>query len=296
MATTPSPNLEELITNSMNEVAEKSTIEETQAPLSERKVLEEKKEPEEKKTVETKGEEESELDDLGLTKGEQKQARQLLAGLKDPGKAPVILEHLMRVAGIEKPETKKEVKEVKKALVEQLKDSLGPELAYLADKMGPAFQSFLDEKLTEMQEKNETRFTEVAIERETKIAATAQEELAQEFFETKELPPEFVSEVGKLIDEYKPRAGQSTKSYLKDMLHLASGRLGKPLSKQTAQTTQKTEKNRTDAASRLASAGNKQPLPGREVSTRTEVPKAMSIDEAIRIGLESTNALFQTTE
>lgn len=296
MATTPSPNLEELITNSMNEVAEKSTIEEIQAPLSERKVLEEKKEPEEKKTVETKGEEESELDDLGLTKEEQKQARQLLAGLKDPGKAPVILEHLMRVAGIEKPETKKEVKEVKKALVEQLKDSLGPELSYLADKMGPVFQSFLDEKLTEVQEKNETRFTEVAIERETKIAATAQEELAQEFFETKELPSEFVSEVGKLIDEYKPRAGQSTKSYLKDMLHLASGRLGKPLSKQTAQITQKAEKNRTDAASRLASAGNKQPLPGREVSTRTEVPKAMSIDEAIRIGLESTNALFQTTE
>lgn len=286
MATTPQ-NLDAIIAQSMEKAGTEITVEET--PV----VTEKKIEPAVEKKAEEKKEEEPGVDDLGLTPEEQKQARQLLAGLKDPGKAPVILQHLMKAAGLEAPETKKEVKEVKKALTEQLKDALGPELAYMADKMGPVFQAFLDEKIAEVQEKNEVRFSEVAIEREAKVADTAQQELAQEFFGTPELPAEFITAVSGLIDDYKPKAGQTTKSYLKDMLHLAAGRLGKPLSKQTQQTDKKIDKNRTDAASRLASDGNRQPPPGREVSTRTEVPKTLSLDEAVRIGLEQTNGAFQ---
>jgi hypothetical protein len=260
----------------------------------EEKVIEKKEEKKTEQKVEEKKVEklEDELDDLGLSKSETLQARQLLAALKDPTKAQVVIDHLVKTSGYKAPETKQEVKQVKKALTEQLKDGLGPELAYLADKMGPIFEKFLNEEIEEVQGRNEQRFTDAAIERETQVASVAQSELAEELFGTKELPDDFVKTVSSLLDDYSPKQGQTTKSFLKDMLHLAAGRLGKPITKQVQNRSEKIEKNRNDAGSKLASDG-KQPQPGRQVSTSKEEQKPMSLDEAVRIGLEKANAALQ---
>lgn len=281
-------NLGDIIAEGMNKAAETLVLppeEKIEKPLEEKKTVEKVKE---------ELPEEDGKDELGLTKNDVTEARRLLAALRDPAKAPAVVKFLMEASGVQAPETKTEAKEVRKALTEELKEALGPELAYMADKMGPIFEKFLNEKITEVQDKNEQRFSEAAIERETVVANNAQAELADELFGTKELPDEYVKAVSALIDEYKPKQGQTTKSYLKDMFHLAAGRLGKPITKQQKSgETKKVEQNRTDASSRLASEGKSQPVPGREVSTKTEQSKPMSIDEAVRLGLEGTNAQFQ---
>jgi len=278
-------NLEDIITQSMSKTAEEAVIvgEETPEPVVEKKIAPEKKETSEKK-------------ESDLSEQDEIQARQLFAALKDPAKAPHVIKFLVESSGVELPETKKEVKEVKKALTERLKEALGPELAYMADKMGPVFQSFLEEELGEVQQKNETRFSEQALEKERNVADHAQRELARELFGQDDLPAEFIAELSGLIDIYPPTKGQTTHSYLKDLIHLASGRLGKPITKQQPQQQRQTEKatkNRNDAVSHLASDG-KSPAPGREVSTRTEKPQPKSLEDAVRMGLEEANALLQT--
>jgi hypothetical protein len=257
----------------------------------------EKKPAEEKTTTVEETTIEEEIDDLGLSKADVLQARQLLAGLKDPRKAPAIVKFLVDSSGVEVPTTQKEVKAAKKALTQELKEALGDDLAFVADKMGPILEKYLKEEVEEVQQRNEERFNAAEIEKQAQIAEVTQTELYSQYFEGGNPPQEFLNEMSKLIDEQPPRSGQTMKTYLRDTLFIAAGRLGKPLTPIKGQATKpqaaRVAANRIDAASRLASDGRNQPVPGHEVSTRTETNKTMSLEEAIRVGLEQTNAKLQ---
>lgn len=240
---------------------------------------------------------EDQADDLGLSKADVLQARQLLAGLKDPKKAPAIVKFLVDASGIETPTTVKEVKAAKKALTQELKEALGDDLAFVADKMGPILEKYLKEEVDEVQQRNEARFNEQALEKNVQAADAAQIKIYGEYFANGQPPQEFINQLTILIDEIPPRQGETTESFLRDRLFIAAGRLGKPLTKIQSSaakpSTAKIEKNRNDVASRLASDGKAQPIAGREVSTRTEVSQPMSLEQAIRTGLEQTNAALQ---
>lgn len=279
MATTPQ-DLSSIIANSMEKTAE--TFELPAEETTEETVLESQEQKKEE------FQDDDPADDLGLKKADVAQARQLLAGLRDPKKAPVIVKWLAEQAGLGLPETKKEAVEQKKDLVAELKEQLGPELSYLADKMGPVLQKYLDGKVGEVEEKTNRRFSEQDLKEQTQAADAAQEKVYKEYFDKGEPPQEFMNEVSKLIDEYSPKKGQTTESYLRDMLHLAAGRLGKPLTKRVGTVNGKVLQNRTDAASRLASDG-RQPIPGQQSSTNGE-KKPMTLEESVRKGLEETLA------
>lgn len=242
--------------------------------------------PPEKKPAEKK-EVAAEDESLGLSKDQQKQAVQLFAALNDPSKAPVILEFFAKQAGFQKPpEDKKEVKEQKKGLVDDLKEALGPELEYLADKMGPRIEAFLNSKLEESLKPLNSRIETSELEKHEAAAEIATNNVAKKYFEDGKLPDDLASEVNKVLEVFQMQKGSTMESHLEEALILAASRKGVTLQKRTLQSMKRIEKNRNDVGSRLsASDGSRQPVPG-EKALNPQLQGRLSLDDAVRQGVE----------
>jgi hypothetical protein len=225
--------------------------------------------------------EESEFDEFGLTRQQQIEARQLLAALRDPTKAPTVIEFLAKHGGYEKPETKKEAVQVKKGMVADLKEALGPELEYLADKMGPVFQRYLDEQVEGAKGELKGRLDQADLEKNEQLADQAQEALGREYFDGT-IPDKLTTAINSLIDEIPVRPGQSMKSYLERLLVVAAAEQGVSLTKKTLDQVKKIAKNRTDAPARLASAGTVSPKEGeRAIHPNRQMGLLESVQSAI---------------
>lgn len=263
------PTLETIVTQAVADSPEKPavpTVEETPAGEAPEEVVEEA--------------EVEELDDYGLTKNEQLEARQLLAALKDPTKSKKVIELLARENGYTKGETTtaKEEKKIARGMVDDLKEALGPELEYLAEKMGPVFEKHLAAKTEEGLKPIKDQIDQETISRESKKAATAVEDLGKSYFDG-EIPPELVAEMSKTMDRVKPSEGQTIESYMKEILAISALNKGVELKITSKTKAEKILKNRNDAASRLASDGNRSPAVGeRVVNPRQQ----MTLDEAVR--------------
>jgi hypothetical protein len=231
---------------------------------------------------EEKAEESDGLDEFGLTKQQQTEARQLLAALRDPSKAPTVIEFLARQGGYEKPETKKEATQVKKGMVTDLKEALGPELEYLADKMGPVFQKYLDEQVEAAKGELKGRLDQGDLEKNEQLADQAQEALGREYFDGT-IPDKLTSKINLLIDEIPVRPGQTMKAYLERLLVVAAAEEGVSLTKKTLDQVKKIAKNRIDAPARLASAAGSSPKVG---EAAVHPNRQMSLLESVQSAIE----------
>lgn len=216
------------------------------------------------------------LDEDGLTPDEAKQARQFYRGLKDPEKAPQLLDFIATQAGYTKIETKAELKEAKKDISAQLLEGLGDEYAPLVEKLGPALEKILKEKLEESQkdiradidrEKNEK------IQNESTIVLKG---LAKEFHAGDDLPENVANEMKSLMNDFEPSKNMTMDKYLKQIHTLAMGNLGLTVTKNSDKVT----KNRDDVATRLTSERGAISADG--VSS---APKRMSLDESVKAAM-----------
>ena len=228
-----------------------------------------------------------ELDDLGLTKQQQLEARQLFAALQDPNKSKVVIDFLAQNAGYSKPpETKAEVKEVAKGMVDELKEALGPELAYLAEKMGPVFEKHLKTQTEESikplrakQEENDLAALRTEGDR-------VQELLATKYFGSKELPDNVVKKASEVMNTYNATPGQSMEDYLENVLFIASGKLGIQLKAGTSQQQQSTNRAARSQVNAPANLANRaQPGLG-ERSGHPSRQQALPLEDAVHLAMK----------
>lgn len=226
-------------------------------------------------------------DEFGFKKEDQLEAKRLLAALRDSSKGPIVVKYLAEQAGFLQPENRKEAKEQAKSLVDDLKESLGPELEYLADKFGPVLEKHLLKVAEESQKDIRKTLDDDAMARLQEKATTAQQELAVEFFgEGKEIPDNLAKETIRTMDRISPSFGQSTKDYIKDCLFVAAGRIGMQLQKIDSSQKSRVDRNRNDAPSRLASEGSRQPRAAGSESQ--DKGKPMDLGDSIKAALEQT--------
>lgn len=232
-----------------------------------------------------------ELDDLGLTKQQQVEARQLFAGLQDPTKAPIIIEFLAKNAGFtkeNKPETKAEVKEAAKGMVAELTEALGPELAYLAEKMGPVFEKHLKEQAEELVKPLRGRLDEQDLQALRNEGDRVQHVLATKFFGGKELPDNVVTKMSEVMNTYNAVPGQAMEDYLENVLFIATGKLGITLKvgvPQQKPNQDRAERSRSNAPANLETRAK--PTPG-EKSIHPSRQQALSLEDSIHQALEQS--------
>ena len=267
--------LRETIENAATKVAEKVGEEIEKEEKTPKK--EEKKE--EKKSEEKKVEEFSE-EQLNF-------AKTLFKALNNPD--PAIQRQTIKVlasaAGLDlkEIETKKEEKKAEETLLELLKAGLG-EYDFLADKLAPVLDKVLkktiDENTKDIREAlKEEKLSKFRSEVSSGIdAAFAEYENAAENKDLKD-------EVVKLMDQFKPNKDISHKDYFRSLIVLAASNKNIALTKigenkNIKDKEARIEKNRNDAASRLASER------GAEVKQGVRVPRKMSINDAIVEAME----------
>lgn len=232
--------------------------------------------------------ESSEVDEFGLTKQQQIEARQLLAALRDPAKAPTVIDFLARQGGYEKPETKSEAVQVKKGMVADLKEALGPELEYLADKMGPIIEKALKDQVEESQKSIKSRLDAAEVAKNEELADQAQDSLGKEYFGADgAIPDKLLGKMNELMDEIPVRPNQSMKSYLERLLIVAAAETSTTLTKKTAAQSARLTRNRNDAPARLASEARVTPKVG---ETAVHPKTQMSLLDSIQAAIERTNS------
>jgi hypothetical protein len=219
---------------------------------------------------------------------EVEQGRALVQALKDPTKAPLIIDYLARQAGYSKTEieTKKDVKEAARSVQAILEESLGEDFKFLAPKLAPAIEKVLEthridnsdtdnikERLdrAELREiQNETTQTHVAI--------------SQEWFGSDDMPDNVVKAMGLAMDEFPPTdPNMAPARYYRRIFSLVAGELG--LQKKTQSTRDRAAANRKDETARTLSQNNRGVTP--EGSGKT--PRKMNLTESISLALEQVD-------
>lgn len=228
------------------------------------------------------------LDDFGLTPDQQKEAKRLFAGLGDPNKSKAIVKLLAEAQGYSLPETRTEVKETAKGMVEDMKEALGPELGYLADKMGPVFEKYLKSAVDEAKTEAKSSVDAITYKESIVESDLAISTLAKEYFADGKLPAKLEAEMAKLADSYKSDGSLGMKDYLEELLVLAGRRTKTTLTKIDPSRQKKIDRNRNDAPSRLASETRTQPAQGepRAVHPRTQ----MTLEDAVRSAVAKASA------
>ena len=186
------------------------------------------------------------------------QGKELIQALKDPVRAPIVIEFLAKQAGYTKAEVKvagtTEVKaeELHEDIISFLKESLGPEFEFLADKIGKGLEKYLDKTIEKSQTDIRAEFQRQEQEKLQNQSASVLTKLTEGFFGTgAELPDNVTNEMSKYMDRVQPSADTSVKDYIEDAFNASVMKLG--LSKTDKAKQERTNKNRTDASSRLAS-------------------------------------------
>jgi hypothetical protein len=227
---------------------------------------------------------ESELDTFGNTREQQVEGAQLIAALRNPVKAPIVVDFLATQLGYQKPETKKEAVAQARGMVEELKEALGSELAYLAEKMGPVFEKRLKAEVDLARGETSDRVAKLELEGFEKQADVAQTTLAKEYFVDGQIPDKLAKEMSKVMDIFEATPQQTMKDYLEDVMFLSARRAGITLNKIGKQS--RIEKNRSDVPSRLASNGHLLPKVG---ESSVHPARQMSLTDAIAKAMDTTN-------
>src|ERR1035437_974195 len=214
----------------------------------------------------------------------KEQGKQLLLALKDPTKAGVVIQYLAEQAGytknMDKVKTEKEADKIVKSVEDYFKEELGAEFDFLAPKIAKGVERALAAKLDESQKDIREQFEQQQMEKTQGQSIDAIEKLTVGFFgEGEDLPPALVAEMSKYMDRVPAGENVTVKEYVEDAFNASVGKLG--LVKVDKSKQQRTNKNRTDASSRLAS--ERTPSPDSLVEDRS---KPIDRRTAIRLAVE----------
>jgi len=283
------PNLNAVIKEAVESVAVKTGDEIKESESKETKETPEVKDTKESKDIKETSKESKTDDDLTT---EQKDFRdKLYKGLAspDPKVALGTLKILANAAGFDLNEIKtvKAAEVAEESILDLLKQGLG-EFDFLAEKFAPALEKVLD-KVIEKRTKD-IRDTQKATE-QARVKADIDAQLASAFSEY-ENSAELVKDVESLMDQYRPTQKTSAKEYFKSLIILAANSKGVTLKlagQKGKENTERIDKNRKDAISRLASDKTA------EVKDVTRSPsERRTLKQSVRDAVEQAAELINT--
>lgn len=240
---------------------------------------EEGKEPEKKKEPEP-------VQDLDAEQG-----RVLIQALRDPQKAPIVIDFLAQQAGYTKAsiQTKQDVRDAKDTINEILERNLGDDFKFLAPKLAPAIKESLETMLSSSSEDSDLRQRVEAQELKGIQTETAQThiELAQEWFGSDDMPVEVVNAMSAAMDEFPPTATISPERYYKRIFALACGELG--ITKSQRQSD-RVNRNMRDSSARNLASQNRGITPNRE----KQGSHKMSLKDSVQLALDQVDQTFRS--
>lgn len=241
-----------------------------QADVSEEPVSEEVAQSEEPKVVEDQ---------------DAEQGRTLVQALRDPTKAPFIIDWLARQNGYSKEtiETKRDVKEAKSELTGILEAELGEELKFIAPKLGAALDKYLEKALSAAprNEEIENLRGRVEMQERSKIESEISDThtaISQEYFGSNDMPENVGKSLSAAMDQFPPSdSNMSASTYYRKIFNFVVGELGLT-KKNPAQVRQgdKVQKAKDDSVARNLSATNRGVTPSAEGN-----PKKFTLNDAI---------------
>lgn len=213
-------------------------------------------------------------------------AKQIYKALKEGGEsAAFVIDTLATKNGYSRIETKKEAKEAKVEIKNELEEALGDEYGHLAKFLVPGIDKYIDRKLKEgTAELNES----VNASRQEKLEARSDatfKTLGEEYYEGKDIPTDVDTEMAGLMKKYKPNTDQSIEDYVTDIFHLATSKLGKvPMNKASKKAASVARAN----VPAILDTTKGRPITSTEVKPRDKGEK-MSIDHAVRSAIKEVN-------
>ena len=216
------------------------------------------------------GEDDEELDEQQL-----KEARNLYKTLRSGNdQARGLIADLANRMGLPLAQvtTKTEVKEVKKAITDRLKEALGTELGFLAEKIGPVLEQAIAEERQGVAEIQNT----LEVQQLTRESETTLNKLAKE---TNGLSRKYEAKMVQLMDRFPASTDISTEEYIRGIAQIAMG--DKLVQRATNKAVQTMVRNSKNAPERLAGKGT-----GVQEETKTQVPdKKLGIKGAVAFAL-----------
>lgn len=256
-----------------------SAVKEMETPDKEEKVVEKTDESpllEESEEEETPTEEEeestSETEDDELSEDEIKEARNLYKLLKNPASAKDVIQHLADKTGLSKVDTKTEVKESKKAILDIFKEKLGPEFGFISEKISAAVEEVLN---AERKERDDAQKVIEAKKVEAEVVSVFKELNKRTNGESIKLEAKMM----KIAEDFLPGPNTSVKVYVNQLYTLATA--GKQVNNN--KVIDKIRQNSNDTSGRLRATGGN----AGEKSVVGKLPdKKMNLDESIKWALE----------
>lgn len=194
----------------------------------------------EEESEEDSGEAEEEISD-----DEVKEAKDLYKALKGPN-AKEVIALLAKQTGLSEVDSKTDVKESKKKILDIFKESLGPEFEFIADRISKGVETVLEQ---ERQERNAKEQNEKA----DKIAGEVKDAWNQLAKSTNGESKKFEAKMIELAKEILPGPSTSAKQYLGRLYTLASA--GKNNVSDAKKVVEKIQKNSNDTSGRLRATG-----------------------------------------
>lgn len=211
---------------------------------------EETPEPETEESADGAEEEEEILSETGdLTEDEIKEARNLYKALKDPESAKAVITALAEKTGLSKVDSKAEVKEAKKSILDIFKNAMGPEFEFISIRLGAAVEEVLNIERKERQES----FQKIEEQRvQSEVVSVFKELEKRTNGESKKLETKMM----RIAEEILPGPNTTVKQYVNQLYTLATS--GKPVSNEK-KVIDKIKANSNDTSGRLrATGGNTQ--------------------------------------
>ena len=265
------PGLQDAIAEAREQLTEEAKRVGAKVSTTEEQPEETEEETSEETTEEeTEGETtETEEETDGLSDAEVLESRRLYKLLKDPQQGPTVLAALAQRAGLLNnlgTQTKQEVKETTKSILETLEESLGPTYKFLAPGLAKGLETVLQqERKTQLEAVSEVRIQQTLGEVDKALSSLAKE--------TNGASRQFENKMADLIEKYPMPSNGNVDEYMRDMYNMASA--GK--TKQTIQkgVADKVRRNANNVADRLGQRGSS------SQGTDSVPQRKMSLNESI---------------
>ena len=232
---------------------------------------------EEEQIVEGEEKQEEEEKEEAVDPTKQKEAIALYNMLENPQTRVAVITALAKEMGVLKdlPETRTEVKETRKEIIDIFKEALGPEYAFLSDKIGKGIEAVLNQERQEQAEK----FQQIELEKIQNQTDSVLNKLAGELKVSRN-SAEFRNleqRMADLVDDLPKGPNVSPEKYIRHLYTIASaGRT----TVNKANLADKIRRNSGNTPERLTSGQS-------SVNKHVQIPdKKMSLKEATAFAYE----------
>ena len=204
---------------------------------------------------------------------ETKTAVELFRALKDPTRGKVVLEMLVREAGLNL-DSKSDVKKAKNEILDILEESLPDNVKFLAKDLAPGLEKLLDRQRQQM----EGRFNQISEDTVAKETDEAISFLSNEYNDF----TKHTKSIAKLAKQLTPEKGMTQKQFLSKLYLLAKAEAGETVTKKDSGKGDRLKKATQDIVSRISPAGgtDKGNTSSRPLTRKQAIAEAFSELEA----------------